>query len=88
MLQRDVSATLKPRDGGATDWHPRVVIAMDKSTQIMERLFVFYLRDPDRLSAAYRQRASDVGSQRAVADYIAGMTDRYAEALDRTGPGC
>ena len=68
--------------------HPRVVAAMDKSTQIMERLFASYLRNTDRLSTAYRQRIPAVGPQRAVADYIAGMTDRYAEALDRTGPDC
>jgi dGTP triphosphohydrolase len=31
------------------------------------------------LPAAFRRRADDFGIRRSVADYIAGMTDRYLE---------
>jgi dGTP triphosphohydrolase len=31
------------------------------------------------MSAWYRSWAQDVGTQRAVCDYLAGMTDRFAE---------
>jgi dGTPase len=33
---------------------------------------------PDRLPAKFRARVPTDGAARAVADYLAGMTDRYA----------
>ena len=42
-------------------------------------LFEWYVAHPDALPAGYRQRADTFGVRRSVADYIAGMTDRYLE---------
>ncbi len=52
-----------------------------KAQRIVEELFDGLLREPDCLPPAWRARASGPGAPRtveAIADYIAGMTDRYA----------
>ena len=56
---------------------------MNERTQAMiELLFERYMADPDQMAAGFAGQAT--GSQavraRAVADYIAGMTDRFAIA--------
>jgi dGTPase len=43
-------------------------------------LFRLYLRDPGRLPARVVARLGEEGEARAVADYVAGMTDRFARA--------
>jgi dGTPase len=52
-----------------------------KAQRIVEELFDGLLREPDCLPPAWRARAGTPGAPRtveAIADYIAGMTDRYA----------
>ncbi len=52
-----------------------------KAQRIVEELFDGLLREPDCLPPAWRARAGEPGAPRtveAIADYIAGMTDRYA----------
>ena len=52
-----------------------------KAQRIVEELFDGLLREPDCLPPAWRARAGAPGAPRtveAIADYIAGMTDRYA----------
>ena len=61
--------------------HERVLSMTDKARCIIADLFAAYMAEPDYLPPQHRARAqSDSGSgkARAVADYIAGMTDRYA----------
>jgi dGTPase len=56
---------------------------MNQRTQaIVEVLFERYMEDPTRLPEAFESRAKDSNTARAraVADYIAGMTDRFAMA--------
>jgi dGTPase len=45
----------------------------------LSRLFHWYCNHPDSIAPSYRQRVSTVGLRRSVADYLAGMTDRYLE---------
>ena len=45
---------------------------------ILEALWDYYLRHPDALPADYRTLADRDGLERAVCDYISGMTDQYA----------
>lgn len=59
--------------------HERVARVMEQARQVIERLFAYYLRHPDALPVQHRTRAEQSG-ERAIADYIAGMTDRYALA--------
>jgi dGTPase len=45
----------------------------------LTELFEWYCRNPDRLPTGFRARAGEFGLRRSVADYIAGMTDRYLD---------
>ncbi len=59
--------------------HYRVVRMQSKAENILTGLFNGYLREPGQLPKSTRQRAETTGDlPRAVCDYIAGMTDRYA----------
>lgn len=48
---------------------------------IIEHLFNYYKKHPDKMSAWYKQIAADEGLERAVADYISGMSDAYCVEL-------
>jgi len=67
--------------------HYRVHRMSAKATHIIQQLFTAFLNDPKLLNPKYQQIIADkedngaeLGKARAVADYIAGMTDRYAIA--------
>ena len=45
----------------------------------LTQLFQWYCSHADELPAGFRSRANQFGVPRSVADYIAGMTDRYLE---------
>ncbi len=59
--------------------HYRVVRMQEKARRFLVELFNEYLRNEDQLPPHFRAWAREVGGPRAVADYIAGMTDRYAQ---------
>ncbi len=66
--------------------HHRVKRVMDDAEQVIERIFAAFLDNPDRMPPEWAQtcEASDDASRaRIVADYIAGMTDRFALAEHR-----
>ena len=58
--------------------HPRVLQAMAHAERILGDLFAAYRSDPGLLPAHVRERSAEDGELRAIADYIAGMTDRFA----------
>jgi len=64
--------------------HPRVVGTTDAGKQVVRELFAVYLRAPPEMPDDFAARDD---RPRAVADYIAGMTDRFAarEHLRLTG---
>ena len=49
-----------------------------KVANILGAIWDWYVKDPARLPADYRRIADEEGVQRAVCDYISGMTDDYA----------
>jgi dGTPase len=55
--------------------HPQVVAKTGQAKQIVRDLFAVYLDDPAQMPADFAARRD---MARAVADYIAGMTDRFA----------
>jgi dGTPase len=55
--------------------HPQVMDTTDWARGVVRDLFAVYLSKPQEMPVAYAQR-SDV--PRAVADYLSGMTDRFA----------
>lgn len=50
----------------------------DKAMYILEELFFYFIKNPNRLPAEYHKQIPVYGEEQAVCDYIAGMTDRYA----------
>jgi len=57
-----------------------------KAREVLELLYHHFCQDPSLLPEAYRQREQPV--ERAVVDYIAGMTDNYAISVaERIRPG-
>jgi dGTPase len=58
--------------------HPRVSQMTDLAEKVVEDLFGLYVREPDRLPEPVRLRFDAEGMPRAVADHVAGMTDRFA----------
>lgn len=49
-----------------------------RAARMLEALFKFYLAHPAELGEQARKRIKTSGLHRAVCDYVAGMTDRYA----------
>lgn len=68
--------------------HPRVLRANSRCYRIIEALAGHYRLQPRQMPAAYQKRIETEGLARAVADYISGMTDRYAEEDHRQLFGC
>lgn len=58
--------------------HTRVVRMQTKAELVVDDLFHGYISNPKVLPLEVQTRAAAVGLERAVCDYIAGMTDRFA----------
>lgn len=62
--------------------HPRVTQTTDQARRVVRDLFELYLSNPREMKPAYAERnlaaADRSAAARVVADFIAGMTDRYA----------
>ena len=55
--------------------HPQVLRSTTKASRVLRELFAAYADDPRLLPTEYQHERRQL---RAIADYIAGMTDRYA----------
>ncbi len=60
-------------------FHPDVKAMNNRVSDKMEGLFLEYSVNPSLMGENAQGRIEKVGLKRAVADYIAGMTDRFAE---------
>ena len=49
-----------------------------KAQDMIRRLFEYYRGHPDELPDEFQQIRAREGVERAVCDYISGMTDKYA----------
>jgi len=65
--------------------HYRVLRMTNKARRVLKELFAVLLEDPDLLPSEHRAAAAQAEKHggktaraRVVADYVAGMTDRYA----------
>lgn len=59
--------------------HYRVVRMTDKGQRVIRNIFETYLRKPGQLPPKVRGRLNKDGLRRTICDYIAGMTDRFAQ---------
>ncbi len=58
--------------------HYRVVRMSGKASRFLKSLFEIYCDNPDQLPPGAKETIQVRGKHRAICDYIAGMTDRYA----------
>ena len=58
--------------------HYRMVRMQEKAERFITDMFNAYIKEPDMLPNDVQNRLAETSLHRAVADYIAGMTDRYA----------
>ncbi len=59
--------------------HPHLMELSEHARNVLQALFRAYTGRPAEMSAWYRGWADEVGLERSVCDYLAGMTDRFAE---------
>jgi dGTPase len=58
--------------------HHRQIRMKRKADHILERIYTAYVGQPEMLPPDVEREAERLGAERAVLDYLAGMTDRYA----------
>jgi dGTPase len=58
--------------------HPQVMVQRQNVERILEALFARFLEQPKHLPESVQARFEQVGLERAICDYLAGMTDNYA----------
>ena len=81
---RQLSTVLKSFLFDSLYRHPQVVGTMDTAKQIVRELFAAYMAAPQEMRSGATIRAlqtsaeENADSARAVADHVAGMTDRFA----------
>jgi len=59
--------------------HYRVARMSDKAKRFLEELFIAFINNPKQLPAEYQRWIEEAGLYQGVCDYIAGMTDRFAQ---------
>lgn len=59
--------------------HYKVIKMADKAKRFISDLFKVYISNPSQLPPDFYNRIEKDGNERVVCDYIAGMTDRYAQ---------
>ena len=60
--------------------HPRVARVGARAEEVLAKLYRTWIREPSLLPESVRRRFAREGEARAIADYIAGMTDRFAQS--------
>lgn len=56
-----------------------VVSVRSPAQQRLKELFHHFVLHPEQMPVGYTARAETLGIPRSVADYLAGMTDRFLE---------
>jgi dGTPase len=74
-LKRELEAFLFQR----VYCHPQVLRLRERAQSMLSEMFAGYLARPELMPPRFVARGELVGLRRAVADYLAGMTDRYAQ---------
>ena len=71
--------------------HEKKLAMTQRAQAIVRELFDIYMADPTQMPTEFSDKAQqqdEIGMARVVADYIAGMTDRYAIAEHERITGC
>lgn len=68
--------------------HPLLQELTAHAAEVLQGLFEALVADPEQMAPWYRAWTERVGKERAVCDYLAGMTDRFAEREFERLTGC
>jgi len=60
---------------------PVCMAERQRAANVVEYLFKYFCKHPDKLPDFYRDIAAEEGIQQGVADYISGMTDNYCVSV-------
>jgi dGTPase len=60
--------------------HPQVLAQRERAQDELRRMFAGYQQRPELMPGQFQRRTGDHGLARTVVDYLAGMTDRYAQS--------
>jgi dGTPase len=63
--------------------HPQVMAMSERAEAILRELWQAYMSDPGRVPAHALEGAAGEPRERAIADYLAGMTDPFATDAHR-----
>ncbi|EMO55444.1 deoxyguanosinetriphosphate triphosphohydrolase [Leptospira noguchii] len=66
--------------------HEDLIRMSDYGKKIIESLFHYFLKHPEKIPETYKERIEEESLYRVVSDYVAGMTDRYAEKIYQSLP--
>lgn len=58
--------------------HPQVLVMRGRARESLRAMFAVLQRSPEQMPESFRARIAGEGIARAVGDYLAGMTDRFA----------
>lgn len=61
--------------------HPRLIAVRAQAQDRLRTMYDGYLKDPLLLPPHFQKRIPIAGLERTIGDYLAGMTDRFCEAL-------
>jgi dGTPase len=83
LVGLSVEAALRNRElklylNGNLYRHPRIERMMDKARRVLRALFERYRENPRLLPVDAQRKVGPEPLERAIADYLAGMTDRFA----------
>jgi dGTPase len=59
--------------------HYKVIKMQEKSKRIIDALFSIYIKETNQLPPQFQKTIPEFGKERVICDYIAGMTDRFAQ---------
>lgn len=59
--------------------HPNVLRLRSEAQSYLREMFAGYQARPELMPVSFRERIPQAGLKRTVGDYLAGMTDRYAQ---------
>lgn len=66
--------------------HEDLIRMSDYGKKIIESLFDYFLKHPEKIPETYKERIEEESLYRVISDYVAGMTDRYAEKIYQSLP--
>lgn len=61
--------------------HPQLIEVRSRAQDRLRTMYHGYLKRPELLPEKFQHRVEQVGLERGIGDYLAGMTDRYCDDL-------